>query len=103
MGQEVSIPRMQMRRALRAGRLFGFVQSLVILLLLVWMSDEYDHNQFFQAWAGARLGGLAFLLNGTLAAFYAGLVIAYYLSIPQERSRPIEKKEEVLAEAHART
>ena len=67
------------------------------------MSDEYDHNQFFQAWADARLEGFSFFLNGTLAAFYAGLVIAYYLGIPNENSRPLVKKMGVFAEAQART
>ena len=103
MVQAVNITRLRTRRVLRIGKLFGLVQSIVILLLLVWVSDEYDHNQFFQAWAGARLGGLAFFLNGTLAAFYAGLVISYYLSIPEEKSGPIEKKEEILAEAQPAT
>ena len=102
MAQEVSIRRIRMRRALRIGRLFGLVQSIVVLLLLVWMSVEYDHNQFFQAWTGARLGGLSFFLNGTLAAFYAGLVIAYYLSVPREEvQRLVEKEVDVLAEAQA--
>lgn len=104
MAEEVSIPRLRMRRVLRIARLFGFVQSAVIFLLLVWMSEEYDHNQFFQAWAGARVGGLSFFLNGTLAAFYAGLVIAYYLSGPEERSRLlVEKRQDTFAEARARS
>ena len=104
MAQEVSIARLRLRRVLRVARLFGLVQSIVIVLLLVWMSEEYNHNQFFQAWTEARLGILSFILNGTLAAFYTGLVITYYLGVPKEKSKPlIEKKENVLAEAQARS
>lgn len=102
MGQAVSIRGFRMRRALRIGRLFALIQSVVILLLLVWMSEEYYHNQYFQAWTGARLGGFSFFLNGTLAAFYAGLVIAYYLSVPREKVRLlVEREVDVLAEAQA--
>ena len=102
MTEEVSISRLRMRRVLRISRLFGFVQSAVIFLLLIWMAEEYNHNQFFQAWAGARLGDLSFFLNGTLAAFYAGLVIAYYLSAPEERSRLlVKKREDTFVEARA--
>lgn len=104
MTQEVSIARLRLRRVLRIARLFGMVQSVLIVLLLVWMSEEYVHNQFFQAWAGARLGSMAFFLNGTLAAFYAGLVIAYYGSVPEERREPmIVERRDVLVEAQAMT
>ena len=104
MVQEVSITRLRQRRAMRIGKVFGLVQSVVILLLLVWVSEEYDHNQFFQAWAEARFGGLAFFLNGTLAAFYSGLVIAYYLSLPLgKRESLVVETNEVLAEAQATT
>jgi hypothetical protein len=105
MADEVSIARLRTRRALRIGRIIVFIQSTLIFLLLIAMSEEYDHNQFFQAWMQARLGGLAFFLNGTLAAFYAGLIIAYYLSAPvgKEEEPPIKKVEDILVAAEAIT
>ena len=104
MGQEVSIARLRARWVLRISRLFGLVQSIAIVLLLVWMADEYGHNQFFQAWAAARLGGFSFFLNGTLAAVYAGLVITYFLGVQDTKwETVIVEREDVLAVAREAT
>jgi hypothetical protein len=102
MAKEVSIALLRTRRALRIGRIIGFIQSILIFLLLIAMSEDYNHNQFFQAWAEARLGDFAFFLNGTLAAFYAGLVIAYHLSRPVQKEEMLtRKKEDILVETKA--
>jgi len=58
------------------------VQSVIILLLFVWLAEEYNFNQFFQSWAAGILGVFVFLLGGTLAAVYAGILIVVYLSTP---------------------
>ena len=58
------------------------VQSVIILLLFVWMAEEYNYNQFFQSWTNGNLGVFGFLLGGTLAAVYAGILIVMYLSPP---------------------
>jgi len=58
------------------------VQSVIILLLFVWLAEEYNFNQFFQSWAAGILGVFGFLLGGTLAAVYAGILIVVYLSTP---------------------
>ena len=55
------------------------VQSVIILLLFVWVAEEYNFNQFFQSWAAGILGVFGFLLGGTLAAVYAGILIVTYL------------------------
>src|SRR2546426_634385 len=70
------------KKAARQTRVLAGIQSIVILLLLVVVAEEYDHNEYLQAWAGMHLGGFGFLLNGTLAAFYAGVLIAVHLSRP---------------------
>jgi len=67
--------------AWRAGLMLR-VQSVVILLLFVWIAQEYNYNQFFQSWAAGTLGVFGFLLGGTLAAVYAGILIVMYLSPP---------------------
>src|SRR5713101_5765072 len=82
MVEEVSLAGLRARKAARQARVLAGVQSVVIFLLLVVVAEEYDHNEYLQAWAGMHLGGLGFLLNGTLAAFYAGVVIAFYLNRP---------------------
>ena len=96
--EEVSLARLRQSSALRRARLVASLQSLAIFLLLVAMSMDYSHNQYMQAWAEAHLGALAFLLNGTLAAFYAGVMIAYYLASPStEKVRPrLKKTEEII-------
>ena len=64
MVEEVSIAGLRARKAARETRILAGVQSVVILLLLVVVAEEYDHNEYLQAWAGMHLGGLGFLLNG---------------------------------------
>ena len=82
MVEEVSIPGLRARRVARQARATARVQSVVIFLLLVFMAEEYYHNEYLQAWASAHLGGFGFLMNGTLAAFYGGVLIAVYLNRP---------------------
>ncbi len=82
MVEEVSIAGLRARKAGREARILAGVQSVFIFLLLVVVAEEYDHNEYLQAWAGMHLGGLGFLLNGTLAAFYAGVLIAVHLNRP---------------------
>jgi hypothetical protein len=96
MVEEVSIAGLRARKAARQARVLAFVQSVVIFLLLVVVAEEYDHNEYLQAWAGLHLGGLGFLLNGTLAAFYAGVLIAVHLSRPVPSiSRKVWRREEI--------
>ena len=76
----------------RRARILSLFQSLVILLLLVWISEEYNNNQYFQAWAAHNLGGFGLLLNGTGLAFYAGLLVSVlvFRTLPralEERAR----------------
>ena len=95
MVEEVSIAGLRARKAAREARTLAMVQSVVILLLLVVVAEEYDHNEYLQAWAGLHLGGLGFLLNGTLAAFYAGVLVAVHLNrpVPVARRRATRREE----------
>ncbi len=58
------------------------IQSVLILLLFIWIAQEYNYNQFFQSWAAGIVGVFGFLLGGTLAAIYAGILIVMCLSPP---------------------
>jgi len=104
MAEEVSIARLRAEQAARRAGIMARVQSVLIFLLIVWISEDYNHNQYFQAWASQHLGGLGFLLNGTLAAFYAGILIAVYLNrpLPSSRRERARRREQVLAEAETR-
>ena len=60
-------------------------ESLVIFGLLVWVSLEYENNLFLQSWAKANIGPVSFLLNGTLAGLYAGILLGYAVAKYAER------------------
>jgi len=94
MAEEISIAGLRAKRAARHGRIAAGVQSVVIFLLLVAVAEDYNHNQYFQAWASQHLGGLGFLLNGTLATFYAGILVAVFLRRqPENAAQRIRKRE----------
>src|SRR5262249_52955454 len=93
---ELSFGRLRARQAQRQAWILVQIQSILIFLLFLAMTEEYAHNQFFQAWVALHFGGLGFLLNGSLTAFYAGLMISYHLSSPRPRrlGRPMIIEEE---------
>jgi hypothetical protein len=69
--------RLKQEQLVKRTRWLVWVESLVILGLLIWLSLEYDNNLFLQAWAKANFGPVSFLLNGTLAGLYAGTLLGY--------------------------
>jgi hypothetical protein len=79
MAREVSMASLKEEQMARRSGILVWFQSLIILALLVWISEDYNNNQYFQAWAGQNLGGLGVLLNGSGAAFYAGLLVAIFV------------------------
>jgi len=102
MAEEVSFAGLRARRAARRARIMAGVQSVVIILLLVAVAEDYNNNQYFQAWAGANLGGLGFLLNGTLATFYAGILVVVLLGRPLDAAgQRVRKRERVVVSAEA--
>lgn len=60
------------------------VQSVIILTLMIWLAEEYNYNQSFQAWITGNIGVFGFLLGGSLAAIYGGILIVLYLSPPEQ-------------------
>jgi len=102
MVEEVSIAGLRAKKAAREARFLAMVQSVAIFLLLVVVAEEYDHNEYLQAWAGMHLGGFGFLLNGTLAAFYAGVLVAVHLSRPVPTvARSVRRREEIAVAAES--
>jgi hypothetical protein len=65
---------------------------MMILLLMILVAEEYNYNQSFQGWVSGSLGMFGFLLGGSLAAIYGGILIVLYLSPP--RPTPIRQKAE---------
>jgi len=68
-----------------------WVESSLILGLLVWVSLEYENNLFLQSWAKTNIGPLSFLLNGTLAGLYAGTMLGFIVARYAERRTEEEK------------
>jgi hypothetical protein len=98
MAEEISIAGLRATQQARRAGVTAWVQSVVIFLLLVVVAQDYDHNQYFQAWAGTHLDGLGFLLNGTLAAFYAGISVTLFVKgpLPYAVIRRIRRKEQAV-------
>jgi hypothetical protein len=58
MAEEISVAGLRARQAVRGARIVAGVQSVAIFLLLVAVAEDYNHNQYFQAWAGREPGRL---------------------------------------------
>ena len=71
------IDQLERERTAKRTRWLVWTESLVILGLLVWVSVEYENNLFLQSWAASNVGPVSFLLNGTLAGLYAGVLLGY--------------------------
>ena len=68
-----------------------WLESSVILGLLVWVSLEYENNPFLQSWEKTNIGPVSFLLNGTLAGLYAGTMLGFIVARYSERRTEEEK------------
>src|SRR3989454_7564250 len=68
-----------------------WVESSLILGLLVWVSLEYENNLFLQSWAKTNIGPVSFLLNGTLAGLYAGSMLGFTIAKYAEKKTEDEK------------
>jgi hypothetical protein len=79
MTKEVSMASLREEQLARRAGILVWFQSFLILLLLIWISEDYNNNQYFQAWAAQNLGSLGVLLNGSGAAFYAGMLVAIFV------------------------
>lgn len=75
------IGRLHEERLARRTRWLAWAESLVILALLVWVSIEYQNNQYLQMWLESVIGPFGFLLNGTLAGLCAGAFIGYAIAV----------------------
>ncbi len=77
MGDRMDMDQLRQEQLVKRTRLLVWAESLVILGLLIWVSLEYENNLFLQSWAKSNVGPLGFLLNGTLAGWYAGALLGY--------------------------
>ncbi len=65
-----------------------WIESLVLLGLLIGVSLEYENNIFLRSWAKTNFGPISFFLNGTLAGLYTGTLLGY--SIARYASKKME-------------
>jgi len=70
----------------------------MILLLMILVAEEYNYDASFQAWTAGRVGMFGFLLGGTFAAIYSGILTVLYLGPPLSpaTSRMAERQEIVV-------
>jgi hypothetical protein len=54
----------------------------MILLLMVWVAEEYNYNGSFQGQVTSSFGMFGYLFGGTLVAIYAGMLMVLYLNPP---------------------
>jgi len=80
MSDRRDMDRLKQEQVAKRTRWLVWAESLIILGLLVWVSVEYESNLFLESWAKANIGPISFLLNGTLAGIYAGLLSGYAIA-----------------------
>ncbi len=80
MSKQLDLEQLKRKEFAKRTRWLVWLESSVILGLLVWVSLEYENNVFLQSWARANVGPVSFLLNGTLAGLYAGTMMGYIVA-----------------------
>src|SRR5437667_10747092 len=94
MSDKLDLEQLKRKEFAKRTRWLVWVESSVILGLLVWVSLEYENNLFLQSWAKTNIGPVSFLLNGTLAGLYAGTMVGYmvakYLGARTEEEKILE-------------
>ena len=82
MGRRVSLAGLRAEQVARWAGMMVRVQSVMILLLMILVAEEYNYNESFQGWVSGNLGVFGFLLGGTIPAIYGGILIVLYLGPP---------------------
>ncbi|HEV2118640.1 MAG TPA: hypothetical protein VGS11_00820 [Candidatus Bathyarchaeia archaeon] len=80
MSKTLDIDDLKKKEFARRTRWLVLAESMVILGLLTWVSVEYQSNLYLQSWVTTNVGPIGFLLNGTLAGIYAGILLGYTMS-----------------------
>jgi len=91
MSNRLDIEQMKRKELAKRTRWVIWVESSVILGLLVWVSIEYQNNLFLQSWAKTNFGPVSLLLNGTLAGLYAGSMLGFIVARYAERRTDEDK------------
>ena len=77
MSDRLDLEQLRKKELAKRTRWLVLAESMVILGLLTWVSIEYESNQFLQSWVNVNVGPIGFLLNGTLAGIYGGILVGY--------------------------
>src|SRR5437867_2152781 len=91
MSDRLDIEQLKRKEFAKRTRWLVWVESSVILGLLVWVSLEYENNLFLQSWAKTNIGPVSVLLNGTLAGLYAGAMLGFVVARYAEKRTEEEK------------
>ncbi len=80
MSDSLSLAELKMEQRAKRTRLLAFLQSFVILGLLVALSWEYSRNIFMQEWVAQNFWPVGFLLNGTLVGVCVGVIAGWTIA-----------------------
>ena len=91
MSDRLDLEQLKQKEFAKRTRRLIWIESSVILGLLVWVSLEYENNPFLQSWEKTNIGPVSFLLNGTLAGLFAGTMLGFIVARYAERRTEEEK------------
>jgi len=91
MSDRLDVDALKRTRLEKRTRWLVWAESLIILGLLIWISEEYVSNQFLQSWVAKNFQVMGFLLNGTLAGLYAGALVGYAIAVVSARKSEEEE------------
>ena len=91
MSDRLDLEQLKQKEFAKRTRRLIWIESSVILGLLVWVSLEYENNPFLQSREKTNIGPVSFLLNGTLAGLYAGTMLGFIVARYAERRTEEEK------------
>ncbi len=80
MSDSLSLAELKMEQRAKRTRLLAFLQSFVILGLLVALSWEYSRNIFMQEWVAQNYWPVGLLLNGTLVGLCVGVIMGWTIA-----------------------
>jgi len=91
MSDRLDLEQLKQKEFAKRTRQLIWLESSVILGLLVWVSLEYENNPFMQSLEKTNIGPVSLFLNGTLAGLFAGTMLGFIVARYAERRTEEEK------------
>ena len=85
MSEPLDMHRLKAEYMARRAKLVALAESVVILMLLLALTLEYQNNAYMQLWISRNFWPAGLLLNGTIVGLMAGLLVGWTLASWQGR------------------